>query len=55
MFFGGNLTTHMTDGVYWGLTALDLMGHRDALPRDKTIEFVKSCQHDNGNTSPLVV
>jgi len=43
------LTEHLRiNGVYWGLTALDLMGHRDALPRDKTIEFVMSCQHGNG-------
>lgn len=36
------------DGVYWGLTALDLMGARDALPRDEMIAYVKSCQHSNG-------
>jgi geranylgeranyl transferase type-2 subunit beta len=24
------------------------MGRPDALPRDETIEFVLSCQHDNG-------
>lgn len=36
------------NGLYWGLTALHLMGRPDALPRDETIEFVLSCQHDNG-------
>ncbi|RMJ26176.1 Geranylgeranyltransferase beta subunit [Aspergillus sp. HF37] len=43
------LTEHLRlNGVYWGLTALYLLGHPDALPRDKTIDFVLSCQHDNG-------
>ncbi|KAF8430121.1 type-2 protein geranylgeranyltransferase subunit beta [Tirmania nivea] len=43
------LTEHLRiNGVYWGLTALDLLGHRDVLPRDKTIVFVRSCQHENG-------
>ncbi|KAG0650630.1 Geranylgeranyl transferase type II subunit beta [Hyphodiscus hymeniophilus] len=43
------LTEHLRlNGVYWGLTALHLMGRPDALPRDETIEFVLSCQHDNG-------
>jgi hypothetical protein len=36
------------NGLYWGLTALHLLGRPDALPRDETIEFVLSCQHDNG-------
>ena len=36
------------NGVYWGLTALHLLGHPQALPRDETIAFVLSCQHDNG-------
>lgn len=43
------LTEHLRlNGVYWGLTALHLLGHPEALPRDETIEFVLSCQHDNG-------
>ena len=36
------------NGVYWGLTALHLLGHPKALPRDATIDFVLSCQHDSG-------
>ncbi|KAJ1972469.1 Rab geranylgeranyltransferase [Dimargaris xerosporica] len=32
-------------GVYWGLTALELMGQPDALDRDAVIAYVKSCQH----------
>ena len=43
------LTEHLRlNGLYWGLTALHLLGHPDALPREETIEFVLSCQHDNG-------
>jgi geranylgeranyl transferase type-2 subunit beta len=34
--------------VYWGLTALHLLGHPEALPRQETIDFVLSCQQDNG-------
>ncbi|KAJ4394215.1 Rab geranylgeranyltransferase [Gnomoniopsis smithogilvyi] len=43
------LTEHLRlNGVYWGLVALHLLGHPEALPRDETIDFVLSCQHDNG-------
>ncbi|KAL2757395.1 hypothetical protein ACRALDRAFT_2099904 [Sodiomyces alcalophilus JCM 7366] len=43
------LTEHLRlNGVYWGLNALHLLGHPDALPRDKTIDFVLSCQHPSG-------
>lgn len=31
------------NGVYWGLTALCLMGRKDALPRDEMIEWVMNC------------
>lgn len=34
--------------MYWGLTALELMGRPDALDRNQVIEFVKRCQHSNG-------
>ena len=36
------------NGLYWGLTALHLMGRPEALPREETIKFVLSCQHENG-------
>lgn len=36
------------NGVYWGLTALHLLGHPQALPHHETVDFVLSCQHDNG-------
>ncbi|KAH8676093.1 terpenoid cyclases/protein prenyltransferase alpha-alpha toroid [Xylariales sp. PMI_506] len=43
------LTEHLRmNGLYWGLTALHLLRHPTALPRDETIDFVLSCQHDNG-------
>jgi geranylgeranyl transferase type-2 subunit beta len=43
------LTEHLRmNGLYWGLTALHLLRHPDALPRDETIDFVLSCQHDSG-------
>lgn len=43
------MTEHLRlNGVYWGLTALHLLGHPQALPRDETITFVLSCQHGNG-------
>ncbi|KAK3167799.1 hypothetical protein OEA41_004245 [Lepraria neglecta] len=43
------LTEHLRlNGVYWGLTALHLLGHPEGLPRDATIDFVLSCQHGSG-------
>lgn len=43
------LTEHLRlNGVYWGLVALHLMGRPDALPRQETIDFVLSCQHESG-------
>jgi geranylgeranyl transferase type-2 subunit beta len=43
------LTEHLRlNGVYWGLTALHLLGHPEALPRHETIDFVLSCQNEDG-------
>lgn len=43
------LTEHLRlNGVYWGLTALHLLGRPDALSRQETIDFVLSCQHESG-------
>jgi geranylgeranyl transferase type-2 subunit beta len=43
------LTEHLRlNGVYWGLTALHLLEHPEALPHDQTIDFVLSCQHESG-------
>ncbi|KAL4874654.1 terpenoid cyclases/protein prenyltransferase alpha-alpha toroid [Aspergillus karnatakaensis] len=43
------LTEHLRlNGVYWGLTALHLLGCPDGLPRENAIDFVISCQRENG-------
>jgi hypothetical protein len=42
-----HLTEHLrVNGVYWGLTALCIMGHKDALPREEMVEYVLSCWDD---------
>ncbi|KAL1760635.1 terpenoid cyclases/protein prenyltransferase alpha-alpha toroid [Schizophyllum commune] len=39
-----HLTAHLRlNAIYWGLTALFVMGRPDALDRDELIEFVLSC------------
>jgi geranylgeranyl transferase type-2 subunit beta len=46
------LTEHLRlNGIYWGLTALDLMNHIDALPREEVISYVKSLQQSSGGFS----
>ncbi|CAG8518352.1 4481_t:CDS:2 [Ambispora gerdemannii] len=43
------LTEHLRlSGVYWGLTALDLLNNVDALDREEVVKYVVSCQHENG-------
>jgi hypothetical protein len=43
------LTEHLRlNGLYWGMTALHLLGHPDALPRSELLDFVFSCLHENG-------
>jgi hypothetical protein len=34
------------NAVYWGLTALCIMKHKDALDAEQTIEYVMSCWDD---------
>ncbi|KAN0133487.1 geranylgeranyl transferase [Lactarius tabidus] len=46
-----DLTYHMTahlrmNAVYWGVTALCIMKHKDALDAEETIEYVMSCWDD---------
>ena len=42
-------------GVYWGLTAMDLMGQLHRMNRSEVIDFVKSCQHPTlGGFSPTL-
>ncbi|OAX33878.1 rab geranylgeranyltransferase [Rhizopogon vinicolor AM-OR11-026] len=39
-----HLSAHLRmNAVYWGLTALCIMGHKDALDRDEMVDFVMSC------------
>lgn len=35
------------NGIYWGLTALALMGHQDALPKDEMIKWVMNCWNED--------
>ena len=43
------LTEHLRlNGLYWGLASLHLLREPQALPRKETIEFILSCQHENG-------
>ncbi|SCV70834.1 BQ2448_3596 [Microbotryum intermedium] len=39
-----HMTQHLRmNGIYWGLTALSLMGRKDALPRQDMLEWVMAC------------
>jgi geranylgeranyl transferase type-2 subunit beta len=39
-----HLTAHLRmNAIYWGLTALCVMKHKDALDREEMIEYVMSC------------
>lgn len=43
------MTEHLRlNGVYWGITALHLLGRPDVLPRDQTLKFVLDCQNSDG-------
>ena len=43
------MTEHLRmSGIYWGLTALHLLGHPDALPRDGVLKYVISCYCQDG-------
>lgn len=43
------LTEHLRlNGLYWGLTALHLLRHPQALPRGPILDFVFSCLHPDG-------
>ena len=39
-------------GVYWGLTAMDLMGGLSRMSKSEVLELVRSCQHSCGGFSP---
>ena len=40
------------NSIYWSLTALDLLGQLDQLPREEMISYVFSCLAENGGFSP---
>ncbi|PVU89179.1 hypothetical protein BB561_005500 [Smittium simulii] len=43
------LTEHLRiSGIYWGLVALETLDNPLALEKDKVIEYVKSCQNQDG-------
>jgi geranylgeranyl transferase type-2 subunit beta len=50
------MTAHLRmNAVFWGLSALCLMKHKDALDAEETIEYVMSCWDDEAgahNRSP---
>lgn len=47
------MTEHLrVNGVYWGLTALCIMGRQDALPREEMIQYVLECWDDDAGQSP---
>lgn len=39
-------------GVYWGLTAMDLMGQLHRMSKGEVLAFVRSCQHSSGGFIP---
>lgn len=42
-----HFTTHLRmNGVYWGLTALEILGRPEVLDRQALIDFVFSCWND---------
>lgn len=49
------MTEHMRmSGMYWGLTALDLMGKLDQADKQQMLEFIKQCQSDSGGIGASV-
>ncbi|NXO62242.1 PGTB2 transferase, partial [Phainopepla nitens] len=41
-------------GVYWGLTAMDLMGQLHRMNKEEILSFIKSCQHECGGISASI-
>jgi geranylgeranyl transferase type-2 subunit beta len=53
-----DLTYHMTahlrmNAVYWGVTALCIMKHKEALDAEETIQYVMSCWDEEAGAPPL--
>lgn len=52
------MTTHLRmNAIYWGLTALCIMKHKETLSRDETIDFVMSCWDEDAGKpcTPIVL
>jgi prenyltransferase beta subunit len=50
-----HLTSHLRlNAVYWGLTALCVMKHKDALDREELLDFVMSCWDEKAGTQYLL-
>ena len=41
-------------GIYWGLTAMDLMGQLEVMNKSEVLQFVRSCQHPCGGIGACV-
>ncbi|XP_039263372.2 geranylgeranyl transferase type-2 subunit beta-like [Styela clava] len=39
-------------GIYWGLTAMDLLGQIEEMNKDEILSYLNSCKHDCGGYSP---
>ena len=51
-----HLTSHLRlNAVYWGLTALCIMEHKDALDRQQLLDFVMSCWDEKAGTCKTTI
>lgn len=43
------VTEHLRmNGLYWGITALDVLNECTKMDKQKIVDFVVQCQHENG-------
>ena len=42
------------NGIYWGLTAIALMGGLNRMKQSEVLDFVKQCQHECGGVGSSV-
>jgi geranylgeranyl transferase type-2 subunit beta len=38
-------------GIYWGLTAIELIGNLERMNKQEVLDFIKVCQDDSGGIS----
>jgi geranylgeranyl transferase type-2 subunit beta len=54
--FEAVVTEHLKmNGVYWGLSAMFLIGEEDKMNREEVLEFVMKCYHECGGKLNLAV